>query len=128
MSTLSRKANALVGTLGGTVLSAGGYGYFANNAVEISGVGQVEIPGMSGWIDAGNAVCEDGNADLVINVGGIINSISDLTKEFVANGKTKVYTIDGVYVGDYSGFAARRAKGQLPKGIYIVSGRKVMVK
>ena len=128
VDTTSRKANALVGTLGGTVLSAGGYGYFANNAVEISGVGQVEIPGMSGWIDAGNAVCEDGNADLVINVGGIINSISDLTKEFVANGKTKVYTIDGVYVGDYSGFAARRAKGQLPKGIYIVSGRKVMVK
>ena len=128
VDTTSRKANALVGTLGGTVLSAGGYGYFANNAVEISGVGQVEIPGMSGWIDAGNAVCEDGNADLVINVGGIINSISDLTKEFVANGKTKVYTIDGVYVGDYSGFAAHRAKGLLPKGIYIVSGRKVMVK
>ena len=59
----------------------------------------------------------------VYTINGIGTSITGIKTD--ANGNVKVYTIDGVYVGEG---AAAETINSLPAGVYIINGTKVAIK
>lgn len=64
--------------------------------------------------------------DYPLGETGTINGIESITKSADANGRVSVYTISGQRVR--SNVEAQRALSGLQKGIYIVNGKKVVVR
>ena len=65
-------------------------------------------------------------ADLTIDAADVINSITAPTTRDESLKKVSVYTIDGVLVR--RGIKADEARTGLGKGIYIIGGKKVIIK
>lgn len=118
-------ANGLVGTLEGITVSTVGMGYFESGALK-STTGSKFFDGRSGYIDPGKVVNDtEAEVDLVITTSEILNGVQT-AKAFKASERVNVYSVDGVLVKK-NVKAYDAAKG-LKKGIYIVGGKKVLVK
>lgn len=114
--------NGLVGTLASQEVSEG-VGFFIRGMV-IAADSKIAIAANSGYFNAQlPAVTEAGEYSLPV-----IGEITGIKHLDVVNNNAKmdVYTISGVKVR--SGVNAIEATRNLPAGIYIVGGKKVMVK
>lgn len=117
--------NGLVGTLAGVSVTQPGLGMFLNSKLYSTTTLTTPFAARSGYINPGKVVNEDGDADLVIETKDILNSIAHATVA-PAGGKVSVYTIEGTLVRRNAD--AANAKSGLAKGVYIIGGKKVMVK
>jgi hypothetical protein len=81
---------------------------------------------LGGYIDPHAVTDAGGSADLTIDAADVINSITAPTTRDESLKKVNVYTIDGVLVR--RGVKADEARTGLGKGIYIIGGRKVVIK
>lgn len=109
--------NGLVGVLNGMNVKAG-LGLLIDNVVKNS-VDNTWVAGGSGYFVEIPETTEDG--DVQINIEEIINGISNATVAPAAK-SSAIYTISGVKISN-----AKSVEG-LPKGLYIVGGKKVYVK
>ena len=118
--------NGLVSAPQRTEIGAG-YGYLLNGNVLISTEGLV-IPAGSGYFNNGIPNTEEEGEVLLKLTGEIlgegITSVDQL--EIIKNDNKDVYTISGVKVR--GGVKMGAATKNLPKGVYIVGGKKVIVK
>lgn len=104
-----------------------GYGYLMNGFVLISGDAQ-PIAAGSGYFNKSIPEATE-ESDITLKVAGEITSdgiTSVGNVELTKNVNSDVYTISGVKVR--SGVKFNSATKNLPKGIYIVGGKKVVVK
>ena len=118
--------NGLVSTLLG-IRPTAGYGYIVNNTV-IPTTDDVKIPGGTGFFNNSLPAYEGEDTGAFIPAEGIISgegtAIENVT--VVKNVASDVYTISGVKVRQ--NVKAGVATKGLPKGVYIVGGKKVIVK
>lgn len=121
-------ANGLQGTMASVELKGEGFGYFAtdnegNFKVRVTEADSKKKIGMnSGYFVEVPATDLDG--DVVIPVDGVLTSINAAT--VVKNENVSVYSLSGVKVRQ--NVKAGVATNGLPKGLYIVGGKKVLVK
>lgn len=121
-------ANGLQGTMASVELKGEGFGYFAtdnegNFKVRVTEADSKKKIGMnSGYFVEVPATDLDG--DVVIPVDGVLTSINAAT--VVKNENVSVYSLSGVKVRQ--NVKAGAATNGLPKGLYIVGGKKVLVK
>lgn len=121
-------ANGLQGTMASVELKGEGFGYFAtdnegNFKVRVTEADSKKKIGMnSGYFVEVPATELDG--DVVIPVDGVLTSINAAT--VVKNENVSVYSLSGVKVRQ--NVKAGVATNGLPKGLYIVGGKKVLVK
>ena len=119
--------NGLVGTLTGVSVTQPGLGMFLNSKLYSTTTLTTPFAARSGYINPGKVVNEEGEADLVIETKDILNSINSATVAPAGHsGKVNVYTIEGTLVK--RNIDAAQAKSGLAKGVYIIGGKKVMVK
>lgn len=120
--------NGLQGTMASVEIKGDGFGYFAtdnegNFKVRVTEAGSKKKIGMnSGYFVEVPATELDG--DVVIPVDGVLTSINAAT--VVKNENVSVYSLSGVKVRQ--NVKAGVATNGLPKGLYIVGGKKVLVK
>ena len=115
--------NGLVGTLAETKVSAG-KGKVLNGLVAVTDADE-SISANTGYFDRLAQISEDEATDVYLEAEGVLNAISDATLHHTAS-HVDVYTLAGVKVrSQVSGAAALQG---LPAGVYVVGGRKVMVK
>ena len=67
-----------------------------------------------------------GSIDKTISINGVINNIANVEISAGDNASVDVYTVDGVLLK--RNVKAAEATHNLPKGIYIVGKKKVLVK
>lgn len=117
-------SNGLVGTLEGGTIMVNGAGYLYNNMLRVAGRNGVVLRGLSGYIDLTKIKNQDGDADLTIGAKDFVTDIDKVVP--VAVDYVDVYSPDGVLLKHHvKGSAATEG---LTKGIYIVGGKKVLVK
>lgn len=126
VDTTARTGNGLAGTLNGENLTTAGYGYFANGSLQVTGNAVTHIGGGKGWIDFGTLVPQQGETDLVIRAGGMINSIRGLKAAISGKTTVNVYTVDGTLVK--KNVKTDNARNGLEKGVYIIGSKKILVK
>lgn len=120
--------NGLQGTMASVEIKGDGFGYFATDnegkfKVRVTEAGSKKKIGMnSGYFVEVPATELDG--DVVIPVDGVLTSINAAT--VVKNENVSVYSLSGVKVRQ--NVKAGVATNGLPKGLYIVGGKKVLVK
>ena len=120
--------NGLQGTMSSVEIKGEGFGYFATDnegkfKVRVTEAGSKKKIGMnSGYFVEVPATELDG--DVVIPVDGVLTSINAAT--VVKNENVSVYSLSGVKVRQ--NVKAGVATNGLPKGLYIVGGKKVLVK
>ena len=119
-------ANGLVGTLENKSQHVNNVGYFLNNALINTGSRTLSLNALGGYIDPHAVTDAGGSADLTIDAADVINSITAPTTRDESLKKVSVYTIDGVLVR--RGIKADEARTGLGKGIYIIGGKKVIIK
>ena len=122
-------ANGLQGTMASVELKGEGFGYFATDnegnfkvRVTEDADSKKKIGMNSGYFVEVPATDLDG--DVVIPVDGVLTSINAAT--VVKNENVSVYSLSGVKVRQ--NVKAGAATNGLPKGLYIVGGKKVLVK
>ncbi len=125
VDTTVREANGLVGTFDGCDISKEGYGYMRGGKLNVTTGTPVHIYGMSGWLDLDKVKPQEGATDVVITVDGMINDIREINAA-AAKVSVNVYTVDGTLVKKNVNPA--EAAKTLSKGIYIIGGKKVLVK
>lgn len=108
--------NGLVGCIAETTIPAG-LGIFIDDKVMISEEGDIVAAG-SGYFKEVPTTEDEGEFKVLLE--GVINGIGNITDNSNSNAPAAIYTISGVKVSE-------KAKN-LPKGIYIVNGKKVIVK
>ena len=101
-----------------------GYGLIFQDKI-ITSVGGERIPAGTGFFNATMpTTTEDG--DIALPIDGIINGEGTAVDNIIVNREAKdVYTISGIKVRQN---VKGNATNGLPKGIYIVGGKKVIVK
>lgn len=121
----AKTANGLVGTFAQASPRTAGLGYVANNKIAATDI-YTPIAAQTGYIATGQIVNDaSASVDLQLDLPGKINGIAAATAAGKGE-KADVYTIDGVLVR--KGVNAQEATKGLRKGVYIISGRKVLVK
>ena len=129
ISTEAQTINGLVGVFTGGS-AAVGCGYFQGDSYEITVVkGQAtSIGSQTGYINpkyiTEDKPAVDGNITVKIAGDGVLNAIKDAITD--ANTIVTVTSVDGVVVRQ--NVKASEALKGLPKGVYIVGGKKVSVK
>lgn len=118
--------NGLVGTLSGVSVTQEGLGMFIANKLYSTTKMATTFNAMSGYINPGKVKSAAGDADLVISSKDIINGIENAQVAADKNGKVNVYTIEGTLVK--KNVDAASAKSGLVKGVYIIGGKKALVK
>ena len=125
VDTIVGTANGLVATSEGADISTKGMIY-ANGTLQMVADSPVHIGGLSAWIDASKVTPAEGDADLTISLLGIVNGIQPAAVTGSSD-KVNVYTLDGVLVK--KGVKASEARKDLKPGtIYIIGGKKVLIK
>ena len=96
-------------------------GLFISNDEFWYSTGKTNIKAFRGWFELGAVLGKDTDfgAKVRININGEPTYIEDIQTDQVVDG---VYNIQGMLIGDNVDL------NRLPKGIYIVNGKKVMVK
>ena len=130
MSTFSdyvftpQSATGLVGTITATDTIAAGTAYFLNGELkDVKGSATYAIGANSGYLVESAATTEEG--DETIDLGKFLTGIND-NKVVVLPSVVDVYSIDGTLVR--KGVKSVDATKNLPAGIYVVGGTKVLVK
>lgn len=102
-----------------------GFGLFTREGIEISTSDDGVTAGTGYLNNSVPETSEEGSYSLIINgdITGIGTSISDAV--IVKNGRVDVYTLAGVKVR--SNVKVTDAVKNLPKGIYLVGSKKVLV-
>lgn len=115
--------NGLRGTLVPTTISESGLGYLAESVLKVTGGDDVEIEALEGWLDAAlltEDTDDETEADYILTCSdGLISGIRAVGKR--AAESEAVYDLEGRLV------SADGTEG-LAKGIYIVGGRKVLLR
>ena len=129
LSTEAKSVNGMVGVLRDVSVPAG-CGYFVGDSHELSVIGGsgTTVGSQTGYIDP-RLITEDNPAaegSVVIKIAddGVLDAIKDAIKD--ANSIVTVISVDGVVVRQ--NVKAGEALKGLPKGVYIVGGKKVSVK
>ena len=129
LSTESRTINGMVGLLTAEEAPVG-CGYFQGDSREMTAIegSPVTISSQSGYINP-RLITEDipaveGSITVKVSGDGVLNQIKDAIRE--ANTLVTVTSIDGVTVRQ--NVKASEALKGLPKGVYIIGGKKVSVK
>ncbi len=112
--------NGMVSTVGALTVKAG-VGLLLDDVVKISVDGTSVAAGTGYFLDI-PATTEDG--ELTVKLEDVINGISQAV--VVSNTAADVYTLSGVKVR--SNVSTSNATNGLPAGLYIVGGKKVIVK
>ena len=118
--------NGLVGTLEGLNISGQTSLYFDDSELKVCSSSAVFVLGRSGYIDFTKVKDLGGPIDKTISVNGVINNIANVEAVGNTNDIVNVYTVDGVLLK--RNVKAAEATQNLPKGIYIVGKKKVLVK
>lgn len=118
--------NGLVGTLEGMNISGQASLYFDDSELNVCSNSAVFVPGRSGYIDVARVQDLGGSIDKTISINGVINNIANVEISAGDNASVDVYTVDGVLLK--RNVKAAEATQNLPKGIYIVGKKKVLVK
>lgn len=125
LSREAKTANGLVGTFLPAHPRTAGLGYIATGKVAATDA-YTTIAAQTGYISTGKIVnSASATIDLQLDLPDKINGIA--TTAIIGKGeKADVYTIDGVLVK--KGVNALDAAKGLKKGVYIVNGKKILVK
>ena len=125
-SRLVKNGNGLVGTFVDYNPNVDGLGAFGKGGIKATDKFAV-FRTQRAWLDLGQVKkIADANIDLTLSIpAGVLNGISNAVTENKA-GNANVYSIDGVLVKK-NAKASETTKG-LSKGVYIVGGKKVLVK
>ena len=118
--------NGLVGTLEGMNISGQASLYFDDSELNVCSSSAVFVPGRSGYIDVARVQDLGGSIDKTISINGVINNIANVEISAGDNASVDVYSVDGVLLKRNAKVA--EATKNLPKGIYIVGKKKVLVK
>ena len=118
--------NGLVGTLEGMNISGQASLYFDDSELNVCSSSAVFVPGRSGYIDVARVQDLGGSIDKTISINGVINNIANVEISAGDNASVDVYTVDGVLLK--RNVKVAEATKNLPKGIYIVGKKKVLVK
>jgi hypothetical protein len=120
-------ANGLIGTYKGTTLANAGMGYSAGSQLASVTTGETKAIGyFSAYIDESQIKDIDGaTVALTLPVNGLLDGICC---PVTVNDTTPVdvYTISGTRIR--ANMKASAATAGLPKGVYIIAGKKVIVK
>ena len=120
-------ANGLVG-VNRTTAIADGLGFFAGDTQEITISDGTSVSAQSGYIDPRLVTEElpsvDGTITISVSGEGVMDNIKEAIQD--ANSIVSVTSVDGVVVRQ--NVKAGEALKGLPKGVYIVGGKKVSVK
>lgn len=127
---VSDTVNGLVSVANATTLKDG-VGYINTGADRdkvTAASSSITVSDLTGYIDPELVTSnEEGDAVIIVKGDGIVNAIQRTqTAGISAKATVNVYTIDGVLVK--KGVKAANAKSGLKKGLYIVGGKKVLVK
>ena len=129
VTTPAENSNGLIGTFTGTTVGEGMY-LLTDNTVKQTGAAGGSIGANRAYIDLDRmSVCAEPtnvNQRLIVLDGhedGTVDIEATVTDD---NSPVEVYTLGGMRIR--SGVPATEATKGLPKGVYIVSGRKVIVK
>lgn len=125
-SRLVKNGNGLVGTFVDYNPNVDGLGAFGKGGIKATDKFAV-FRTQRAWLDLGQVKkIADANIDLTLSIpAGVLNGISNAVTENKAD-NANVYSIDGVLVKK-NAKASETTKG-LSKGVYIVGGKKVLVK
>jgi uncharacterized protein YlzI (FlbEa/FlbD family) len=118
-------ANGLVGTLQGVTISKPGLGIFKDSKLAATGSSNLSIAGREGYINPNLVTTQEGNTDLTIEIGDLLNGVKSVVVN-KSTDKVNVYTIDGKLLK--RNVKATEAGKGLNKGLYIVGKKKVAVK
>lgn len=122
----AKEANGLIPTFDLDTLP-GLVGLIQGDTVVSTGEAHRVINGMRGYINASKITNDDSKTTAItLYVKGSIVSNIAKTLAGAKNGKVSVYTIDGVLVKKNA--KASEAKSGLTKGVYIIGGKKELVK
>ena len=119
----SKTQNGLVGALNAIEQLPLGVAYFAGKGFELVEEGDGVAAG-SAYLNGNIPVAESEGTFSVEIPAGIQDGIQNVT--VVRNAENAVYTISGIKVRNNS--QAKGALQNLPKGVYIIGGKKVIVK
>ena len=116
--------DGLVGTICEPVEIAETFGHFDNGKVV---TGAYVVPCNSAYLAYATVIFEEGDAALELdrNFGGILTAI-DSDKVVVLPSEVDVYDVSGQLIK--KGVKAANAKKELPAGVYIINGQKVLIK
>ena len=114
----AKTVNGLVGTLAATTVGEG-KGKMVSGAVAMTKDGET-IAANGGYFDKLTQISDDEATDVYLEAEGVLNAIGNVAVKVVKN--ADVYTLGGVKVRTDAS-----TKG-LPAGIYVVGGKKVVVK
>ena len=116
--------DGLVGTICEPVEIAETFGHFDHGKVV---TGAYVVPCNSAYLAYATVTFEEGDATLELdrNFGGILTAI-DSDKVVVLPSEVDVYDANGQLIK--KGVKAANAKKELPAGVYIINGQKVLVK
>lgn len=114
--------NGLVGTLTGATVGAG-CGLFEASGITLSRGESASVGANSGWLNYLLPETTE-SGDLQLTLPGEITAISAIG--IADNAPVDVYTLSGVRVR--AGVNASVATQNLPAGVYVVGGKKVLVK
>jgi uncharacterized protein YlzI (FlbEa/FlbD family) len=118
-------ANGLVGTLQGVTISKPGLGIFKDSKLAATKTNNLSIAGREGYINPNLVTTQEGNTDLTIEVGDLLNGVKSVIVN-KSTDKVNVYTIDGKLLK--KNVKATEAQKGLNKGLYIVGKKKIAVK
>ena len=123
--TEAKTVNGLVGALDYTPVGKSGYGVIFDAVLQAS-TAETCVDGQSGYINPSLIVYNDAaETDAVVKISSPLTGVkSALAAKKAAGGN--IYTIDGRLVK--KNVSADKATQGLQKGIYIVKGKKVVVK
>ena len=123
--TEAKTVNGLVGALDYTPVGKSGYGVIFDAVLQAS-TAETCVDGQSGYINPSLIVYNDAaETDAVVKISSPLTGVkSALAAKKAAAGN--IYTIDGRLVK--KNVSADKATQGLQKGIYIVKGKKVVVK
>lgn len=118
-----KTVNGLVGTVLGEVINKAGMGILrANNLVATDG-NKTIIRGGKGYINPNLVTTIEGAEEgMTLTTEGTLDAIKAIVSATKGNNNGNVYTIDGQLVRK-----SAETKG-LPKGIYVVGGKKIIIK
>lgn len=117
-ATLSGEAYAMTGTIPTTTLTGDNYYYFTtSNTMRplISGNNILPLRGYMQSLDGAS-----GANDVVFSIDGQTTGIASITADGVEVNEGDIYHISGQRVGN--------RQGSLHKGVYIINGKKVIIK
>jgi hypothetical protein len=127
LSTEAKTENGLVGVLTSVALDAAGYGYFSGKDKEIAvGKKGTTIDSQSGYIHPKhitNTEAVEGSLVVRVTGEGVLDQLP--TNSIPINKHVRVTTLDGTTIRH--NVNRNDALKGLPKGIYIVDGKKIWV-